>query len=352
MIKNVSEAIDCSGVKKTALRRLSVAPMMEYTDKHCRYFLRLITQHTLLYSEMVTTGALLHGCRSDLLDFSATEQPVALQLGGSDPQALALCAIMAQKRGYKEINLNVGCPSNRVQEGNIGACLMAKPELIASCVKAIQQCVKIPVTIKHRIGVKSSTQGHYMGYERLKYFVEATASAGCKSFIIHARIAILEGLTPKENRSIPPLEYDKVYQLKQDYPELEIIINGGIKTISEAKHHLRYVDGVMIGREAYHNPYILCEADKIIFQDQEASMPTRIQVATAMIPYIKRQLEQGVRLHQITRHMLGLFNGLPGARYFRRLLSEQCRQKTADITTYETVLAQCFSSKLIACHKC
>ncbi len=341
----MTENTHCKDVKSNIVRRLSVAPMMEYTDRHCRYFLRLITQHTLLYSEMVTTGALLHGKRYDLLDFSAQEQPLALQLGGCDPQALARCAVMAQRQGYQEVNLNVGCPSNRVQEGSIGACLMVEPALVAACIEAMQKVVDIPVTVKHRIGIKSRVLGDHTSYAELKSFVETVASAGCQDFIVHARTAILEGLTPKENRDIPPLEYATVYQLKQDYPELNIVINGGVKTISEAKNHLNYVDGVMIGREAYHNPWILREADSSIFGAEKPSMNERIQIATAMIPYITRQLKTGVRLHQITRHMSGLFNGVPGARYFRHLLSERCRHKEADVTTYKKVLDDCFLSQ-------
>lgn len=332
-----SSPVPSASKKSTLSRRLSVAPMMEYTDRHCRYFLRTLTQHTLLYTEMVTTGALLHG-RTDLLDFSHEEHPVALQLGGCDPKALAQSAILAQQWGYKEVNLNIGCPSNRVQEGGIGACLMANPELVAQCVRAMQQEVDIPVTVKHRIGIESNVLGHYTGYETLKKFIETVADSGCNSFTAHARVAILEGLSPKENRNIPSLDYPMVYQLKQDYPELEIILNGGVKTLDEANEHLNYVDGVMIGREAYHNPFILSEADHRIFGDTQPPILDRIQIAENMQTYVEKQLEQGVNLHQITRHMLGLFNGLPGARKFRRLLSELGRNKAAGVKEFQTIL--------------
>ncbi len=319
-------------------RRLSVAPMMEYTDKHCRYFLRTISKYTLLYTEMVTTGALIHGQRTDLLDFSAKEQPVALQLGGCCPESLAKSAILAQQMGYKEVNLNVGCPSNRVQEGGIGAYLMSKPSLVADCVKSMQKEVDIPISVKHRTGIKSKVLGDHTGYDKLKRFMETVAEGGCKSFSVHARVAILEGLSPKENRDIPPLEYDTVYQLKQDYPELEIILNGGVKTLKEVQQHLSYVDGVMIGRQAYHNPFLLSEADQTIFGDRNIPQQTREDIARAMVSYIEKQSKLGVYLHQITRHILGLYSGQPGARKFRRLLSEQGRNKNSTPEDYLQII--------------
>ncbi len=301
--------------------RLSVAPMMDWTDRHCRYFHRLLTQHTLLYTEMVTTGALRHGDVQRHLRFNAEEHPVALQLGGSEPEDLAHAAKLGEQWGYDEINLNCGCPSERVQRGAFGACLMAEPTLVADCVKAMRDVVSIDVTVKHRIGIDDVAS-----YDFVRDFVGTIADAGCSTFIVHARNAILKGLSPKENREIPPLKYDYAYQLKRDFPELEIIINGGIKTLDEIDEHLKHLDGVMIGREAYHNPWLMAEFDARYYNDftgDEHEARTRLQVIVDMLPYIRAQLESGgPRLNTITRHMLGLMAGLPGARAFRQVLSD------------------------------
>jgi tRNA-dihydrouridine synthase A len=307
----------------TVSRRLSVAPMMDWTDRHDRYFLRLFSRHALLYTEMVTTGAIIHGDRERLLGFNEPEHPVALQLGGSSPTDLALCAKIAENWGYDEVNLNVGCPSDRVQNGAFGACLMAKPELVAECLHSMQQAVSIPVTVKHRIGIDDLDS-----YELLSRFITTVSSGGCSTFIVHARKAILQGLSPKENRDIPPLKYDWVYQLKRDFPALEIIINGGIKTLQQTQSHLQQVDGVMIGREAYHNPYILAQADALVFDDQNEP-PNRHEVLRQFIPYIEEQMAKGVRLTQISKHILGLFHGQPNGRKFRQYISENAHQPGA-----------------------
>jgi len=304
-------------------RTLSIAPMLDWTDRFDRYFLRLISNHVLLYTEMITTAALLHGDQDYLLAFDSLEHPVAVQLGGSDPVALAECAKLCEKWGYDEINLNLGCPSDRVQSGRFGACLMIEPELVSDCIKAMVEAVEIPITLKSRIGIDD-----HDSYEVLSQLVERVSSAGCKSFIVHARKAWLKGLSPKENRDIPPLQYDRVHRLKKDFPELEIVINGGIKTLDQAEEQLQYVDGVMIGREAYHNPWILVEADRRFYQD-EHTIPTRHQVLDRLMPFVEYELGQGVRLHQITRHILGLFQGQPGARAWRRYLSEKAHLKGA-----------------------
>lgn len=303
-------------------RTLSVAPMMDWTDRHCRYFHRQITRHTWLYTEMVTTGALLHGDVARHLDFNQEEHPVALQLGGSEPNDLAQSAKLGQQWGYDEINLNCGCPSERVQKGAFGACLMAEPALVADCVKAMKDVVDIDVTVKHRIGINDIDS-----YAFVRDFVGQIADAGCKTFIVHARTAILKGLSPKENREIPPLKYEFAYQLKRDFPQLEILINGGIKTIDEIDEHLKHVDGVMLGREAYHNPFLMASFDARYYQDAQASK-TREDVIHLMLPYIRQQLElyghggKGLRLNSITRHMLGLMTGMVGARAFRQMLSD------------------------------
>lgn len=298
--------------------------MMDWTDRHCRYFHRQITRHSWLYTEMVTTGALLHGDVPRHLDFSDEEHPVALQLGGSEPADLAQCAKLGEQWGYDEINLNCGCPSPRVQRGAFGACLMAEPALVADCVKAMRDAVAIDVTVKHRIGLHRTED-----YGFLRDFVGTVADAGCSTFIVHARNAILEGLSPKENREIPPLRYDFVYRLKQEFPHLEIILNGGVKTVEEIDGHLRHVDGVMIGREAYHNPWIMAEFDARYFGDLcegDQHQRTREQVLQAMVVYMGRTLASPGRpvagLHGVTRHMLGLMAGLAGARTFRRILSD------------------------------
>jgi len=302
--------------KSLSPRRLSVAPMMDWTDRHCRLFHRQITRHTWLYTEMVTTGALLFGNVPRHLDYSDEEHPIALQLGGSDPADLAASAKLGEQWGYDEINLNCGCPSERVQKGAFGACLMAEPKLVADCVKAMCDAVSIDITVKHRIGIDAITS-----YDFVSDFVGTVAAAGSKTFIVHARNAILKGLSPKENREIPPLRYEIVYQLKRDFPDLEIIINGGITTQQEIDEHLLHVDGVMLGREAYHNPYLMADFDARYYGD-ETEVKTRQQIIHAMLPYIAAQLKNEVRINNITRHMLGLMTGMPGARAYRRQLSD------------------------------
>ncbi|KIL05846.1 tRNA-dihydrouridine synthase A [Stutzerimonas stutzeri] len=296
-------------------RRFSVAPMMDWTDRHFRYFARQLSQRTLLYTEMVTTGALLHGDASRFLRHDESEHPLALQLGGSVPGDLAACAKLAEAAGYDEVNLNVGCPSDRVQNNMIGACLMAHPQLVADCVKAMRDAVGIEVTVKHRIGINGRDS-----YAELCDFVGQVSEAGCRSFTVHARIAILEGLSPKENREIPPLRYEVAAQLKQDFPELEIVLNGGIKTLEQCEAHLRVFDGVMLGREAYQNPYLLANVDQALFGSSAARV-SRAEALRAMRPYIERHLAEGGAMHHITRHVLGLGQGFPGARRFRQLLS-------------------------------
>jgi tRNA-dihydrouridine synthase A len=305
-------------------RTVSVAPMMDWTDRHCRMFHRQISRHTWLYTEMVTTGALLHGDVPRHLDFDGAEHPVALQLGGSEPSDLAHSARLGQQWGYDEINLNCGCPSERVQKGAFGACLMAEPQLVADCVKAMRDAVDIDVTVKHRIGLDQ-----HESYGFVRDFVGTIAEAGCATFIVHARNAILKGLSPKENREIPPLRYEYAYRLKRDFPALEIILNGGVRTLAEIDTHLRHVDGVMLGREAYHNPWVMAEFDTRYYGDTAAPR-SRAEVLAAMLPYIRKQLALhgqdaaggGLRLNSITRHMLGLTMGLPGARRFRQMLSD------------------------------
>lgn len=297
--------------------RISVAPMMDWTDRHCRYFHRLLSKHTRLYTEMVTTGALIHGDQPRHLDFNPEEHPVALQLGGSEPADLAICAKLGERWGYDEINLNCGCPSERVQRGSFGACLMAEPRLVADCVKAMVDAVSLPVTVKHRIGIDKLDD-----YGFVRDFVGAVSEAGCNVFIVHARNAILKGLSPKQNREVPPLRYEHVYRLKQEFPHLTIVINGGIKTSGEIHGHLEHVDGVMIGREAYHNPYWMAGFDHEFFGAPEVPV-TREAVETATAIYVAKQSLTGVPPHSIARHTLGLYRGLPGARAWRRSMSQQ-----------------------------
>ena len=303
-------------------RRISVAPMMDWSDRHCRLFHRHISRHTWLYTEMVTTGSLLHGDVGRQLDFNQEEHPVALQLGGSDTSDLAHSAKLGEQWGYDEINLNCGCPSERVQKGAFGACLMAEPILVADCVKAMRDAVSIDVTVKHRIGIDD-----VQSYDFVRDFVGQISDAGCNTFVVHARNAILKGFTPRENREIPPLKYAYAYQLKRDFPQLEIIINGGIKTTEEIDLHLQQVDGVMLGREAYHNPYLMASFDARYYGDN-SPVKSREEVIAAMLPYIRQQLEQhgkdgkGLKLNGITRHMLGLTMGMIGARAFRQTLSD------------------------------
>lgn len=306
-------------------RLFSIAPMMDWSDHNCRYFWRLLTKGALLYTEMVTTGALIHGDRKRFLHFNTEEHPVALQLGGSNPADLARCARWAQEWGYDEVNLNCGCPSDRVQSGMFGACLMAQPQLVADGVKAMRDACDIPVTVKHRIGIDDMES-----YEQLVAFIEPVAAAGCSVFIVHARKAWLQGLSPKENREIPPLNYPWVYQLKKDFPALTIVVNGGIQTLEECQTHLAHVDGVMIGREAYQNPWMLAELDPLLFgMDKPAN--SRDDVVAALLPYVEQQLARGTHLNHITRHILGLYQGVPGARKFRRHLSENAYKKEAGL---------------------
>ncbi|WP_144211272.1 tRNA dihydrouridine(20/20a) synthase DusA [Shewanella donghaensis] len=308
----------------TLNRSLSIAPMLDWTDRHYRYFARLMSAHTVLYTEMVTTGAIIHG-KADYLAYNQEEHPLALQLGGSNPQDLATCAKLAFERGYDEINLNVGCPSDRVQSGRFGACLMGEPQLVADCVDAMKQVADIPVTVKTRIGIDDQDS-----YEFLTDFVDTVKTVGCDTFIVHARKAWLQGLSPKENREIPELNYERVYQLKRDYADLNISINGGVKTIEDSLTHLQQLDGVMIGREAYQNPYILAEVDQRIYGEDKAIL-TREQVIEKMVPYIEQHLQSGGRLNHISRHMIGLFQGLPGSRGWRRYLSENAHKPGAGV---------------------
>ena len=303
----------------------SIAPMLDWTDRHERYFLRLISRNAFLYTEMVTTGALLRGDAERFLRFNEAEHPLALQLGGSNPDDLAASAKIGQQYGYDEINLNVGCPSERVKSGSFGACLMADPKLVADCVAAMKSVVDIPVTVKHRIGIDDRDS-----WDELCEFVEIVSAAGCQLFIVHARKAWLQGLSPKQNREIPPLKYDIVYDLKNKYPHLGFVINGGIKSIAESEQHLKFVDGVMMGREAYHNPYILAELDARLYGDNH-NVLSRKQVLEKLIPYIEDELSKGTKLHAITRHIMGLFLGVPGAKAWRRHLSEKGVKPNASI---------------------
>ena len=306
--------------------------MLDWTDRHCRYFLRLISRHTLLYTEMVTTGAIIFG-KGDYLGFNNEEHPVAVQLGGSTPDDMARCAEKAQAYGYDEVNINVGCPSDRVKNGSFGACLMAQPEVVANCVSAMQKAVDIPVTVKCRIGIDDMDE-----YEDFSRFIDVVANAGCDTFIVHARKAWLQGLSPKENRDIPPLNYPRVYQLKQAHPELTIDINGGITTLAQTDEHLQHVDGVMIGREVYANPYILAEVDKRYYQD-DTPVLTREEIVAAMQTYIDRQDAPYFKPWHAVRHMLGLFQGQPGGRVWRRYLSQNGTGKQPDPQLLTNALA-------------
>lgn len=302
--------------------RISVAPMMDWTTKDYRFFARLFNSNVVLYTEMVTTGAILFGDAKRHLDYNPQEHPIVLQLGGSNPQELATCTKMAEDWGYDEVNLNVGCPSDRVQNNKIGACLMAEPDLVAECIHSMQKAVKIPVTVKHRIGIDDM-----QSYEEMLNFVDTVAATGCTYFVVHARIAILKGLSPKENREVPPLRYEDVYRLKQERPHLTIEINGGIKTFAETQTHLQHVDGVMIGREAYHNPYLLAELGQL----WNLEAPDRFDIMEQMLPYIEQRMAEGAPLSIITRHILGLFQNLPGARKWRQALSGGNAKTLADV---------------------
>ena len=312
--------------RRGPIRPLSIAPMMDRTDRHYRYFVRQMTQHTLLYTEMITTGAILHGDRDRLLGFSAVERPLALQLGGDDPGQLAACARIAEDWGYSEVNLNVGCPSDRVQSGHFGACLMAQPEVVARGVEAMRQVTSLPVTVKHRIGIDGLDR-----YDHLAHFVRTVAQAGCDRFTVHARIAVLQGLSPRENRTTPPLRYPDVYRLKHDFPELVIEINGGITSLEQVREHLQQVDGVMVGRAAYDNPFLFAQAEALWDGDETLS-PTRRQVIETMIPYVEDWVTRGYTAGCVLRHMMGLFAYQRVAKVWRRYLTERM-QRSSDATT-------------------
>ncbi len=316
-------AAAASATRRGVVRPLSVAPMMDRSDRHFRVVLRHLTRHTLLYTEMRTAGAVLHGDRDHLLGFSPEERPLALQLGGEDPEELARCAAIAERRGFDEVNLNVGCPSERVQQGRFGACLMAEPERVAAAVTAMRAATALPVTVKHRIGVDDLD-----GYEDLARFVEVVAAAGCDRFTVHARKAWLSGLSPKENRSVPPLRYEDVHRLKREHPHLVVEINGGIDDLAAAAFHLRHVDAVMIGRAAVDDPYLFATADRDLF-GAAAPPPDRHAVVESLLPYVERQVAAGVPLHRIGRHLLGLFARRPGARAWRRHIAENAHRPGA-----------------------
>ncbi|WP_221795457.1 tRNA dihydrouridine(20/20a) synthase DusA [Oceanobacter mangrovi] len=324
----------------TLNRRFTTAPMMDWSDRHCRYFWRQLSKDAVLYTEMVTTGALIHGNRERFLEYNDIEHPLALQLGGSKPDELAQCARFAEEWGYDEVNLNVGCPSDRVQNNMIGACLMGHPQLVADCIKAMMDSCTIPVTIKHRIGIDELDS-----YEYMRDFVGTIAETGCNVFIVHARKAILQGLSPKENREIPPLKYDYVYRLKQEFPELEILINGGLQTHEQCQQALQHVDGVMLGREAYHSPEVLMQVDQRYYQQTNEAALTEVAgeqkaaAIRALYPYIEEQLQQGALLHHISRHTLGLFQAQSGARLYRRHLSENAHKKGAGPEVMDAALA-------------
>ena len=297
-------------------RRFSVAPMLDWTDRHCRYFHRLLTHHAMLYTEMVNVNAIVHGDRARHLDFDASENPLALQLGGSDVAMLARCARIAQDWGYAEVNINCGCPSERVQSGSFGACLMSEPKLVADGVKAMRDACEIDVTVKHRIGLDKNE-----GYDFVRDFIGTVADAGCQTFIVHARNAWLKGLSPKENRDVPPLRYEVVHQLKKDFPHLNIIINGGLNTYAAITEQLQHVDGVMVGREAYHDPYGLSAIDALVFDDARTPL-SRHEILELLVTYAEREMQKGVPLRTMARHWLNLFHGQAGARAWRRNMSD------------------------------
>ena len=325
--------LHCRPMSARPPHTLSVAPMMDWTDRHCRMFHRALTRRTLLYTEMVTTGALLHGDRERHLGYSPPERPLALQLGGSDPAALAEGARLAEDWGYSEVNLNCGCPSDRVQEGAFGACLMARPDTVARAVEAMRGACTLPVTVKHRIGIDDLDR-----YEDLRHFVETVAAAGCETFIVHARKAWLSGLSPKENREIPPLRYEVVQALKEDFPALVIVLNGGLLSLADARAALTWADGAMIGRAAYREPYLLAAADREVF-GEETPVPSRHEVVAAYRPYVEAGLAAGESLHRLMRPTLGLFAGQPGARHWKRTLSEQAHRPGAGWAVVEAALS-------------
>jgi tRNA-dihydrouridine synthase A len=314
-------------------QRIAVAPMMDWTDRHCRYFMRVLSPHARLYTEMVTAAALQFGDAARLLRFDSSEHPVALQVGGSDPQMMAHAASVGEKAGFDEININVGCPSDRVQSGQFGACLMASPERVARCVESMRSVCDIPITIKTRIGIDNDDS-----YEFLRDFIGVTVAAGCTTYIVHARKAILSGLSAKENRTVPPLNYARVYRLKKEFPALRITLNGGVTSIDDCQQHLQHVDGVMIGRQAYHQPWFLTELEQEFGGGSAADVMTREDVVRQMLPYVERELVSGAELKHITRHLLGLFAGQPGARAWRRYLSEHAHLRGAGVEVLEQAL--------------
>jgi tRNA-dihydrouridine synthase A len=311
--------------------QIAIAPMMDWTDRHCRYFMRLLSPGALLYTEMVTANAIHYGDADALLRYDPSEHPVAVQLGGSDPVMMADAARRAADVGYDEININVGCPSDRVQSGQFGACLMATPQVVADCFEAMQVEVDVPVTVKTRIGIDDQDSEEFF-----LHFVDTVVAAGCKRFIVHARIAILEGLSPKENRTVPPLNYDRVYRLKEKYPNLEIFLNGGVTEIAQVDDILTRVDGAMIGRQAYHHPYFLAELEQHL--NPQWQMPSRDDVINQMLPYIENEIRNGERLGHISRHMVGLYSGVPGARAWRRYLSENAYRQGAGVEVIHEAL--------------
>ena len=313
-------------------RRFSIAPMMDHTDRHFRYLMRLLTKHSVLYTEMITTGALIHGNNKKFLDYNHSEHPLAIQLGGNDPNALSSCARMAENEGYDEINLNIGCPSDRVQSGKFGASLMLNKELVAECVNNILDNVRIPVTIKTRIGIDDNDS-----YDFLMSFIEVVSNGGCDTFIIHARKAILKGLSPKENRNIPPLNYERVHEIKRNFPKLNIIINGGFSEITQITKQLKHVDGVMIGRAAYKNPFLLKEIDSLIFNDPKPQL-TRLSVLREYKTYAEEQIKNGVSLRNLIRHIVGLYKGEPGARKYRQMLSKAIPKNKNNIQFFDEII--------------
>ena len=314
-------------------RKFCIAPMMEWTDRHCRFFHRLLTRRARIYTEMITTGAVLHGPRARLMAYDVAEHPLALQLGGCDPRQLAECARIAEAFGYDEVNLNIGCPSDRVQEGRFGACLMAEPALVGDCVAAMAAVVKLPITVKCRIGIDDQDPE-----EALEALACAVERAGVAALIVHARKAWLDGLSPRENRNVPPLDYARVYRLKAAHPNLSVMLNGGITTVDQAFNHLRCVDGVMMGRAAYQEPWRLLAVDPVLFGERARFASARA-AAEALLSYIERELARGTRLHAVTRHVLGLFRGMPGARAFRRHLATEAVKPAADAATFRAALA-------------
>ena len=313
-------------------RKFCVAPMLDWTDRHCRYFMRLMSQHAVLYTEMITTGAIIHGDTHRHLQMDPFEHPVALQLGGSNPGDLAKACVLASQYDYAEINLNCGCPSDRVQNGMFGAVMMKNAQVTADCIAAMQDAVDLPITVKHRIGVDD-----FDSYEFLCEFVDTIAKTGCDTFLVHARKAWLKGLSPKQNREVPELNYDRVYQLKKDFPHLEIIINGGITSLEQSSEHLKHLDGVMVGREAYTNPYLLASVDQIIY-GSENPIKSRKIVAEEFLKYVDNELTKGTKLNAMTRHILGLYHGMSGARQFRRHISENAHKPSATIEVLQTAL--------------